>query len=257
MLFAIDVGNTNIVLGIYRGDELVASWRLATRKENTSDEYGVLIDNLFRQARIDPKDISAVILSSVVPPLVSTFIKLAKAHFHQEALVVGPGIKTGMPILYDNPREVGADRIVNTVAAFHKYGRALIVVDFGTATTFDLLSSRGEYLGGAIAPGIGISMDALFSRTAKLPRVEFRNPGSVVGKNTIHSMQSGIYFGYVGMVDAIVERMKAISEEGCVAVATGGLAPLIATESKSLDAVEENLTLDGLKIIYQMNIKSP
>ncbi len=253
MLLVIDIGNTNIVLGIYKGDKLTASWRLATIKGRTEDEYGILLGNLIGQVELSKNDINGVILACVVPPLISIFEKLSRKMFDIKAVVVGPGARTGMPILYDNPREVGADRIVNAIGAFAEHKGPLIIVDFGTATTFDVVSARGEYVGGAIAPGIGISMDALFSRTAKLPRVDFTHPQSVIGKTTVDSMQAGIYFGYVGLVDAVVSRIKKEIGEECFVLATGGLAPMIADESNAIDAVDEDITLKGLRILYELN----
>jgi type III pantothenate kinase len=255
MLFVVDVGNTNIVFGIYSGESLISSWRVATRKQNTADEYGILIAELFQHAELKMTDIKGVIVSCVVPPLVSTFTRLTQRYFGIEAINVGPGIKTGMPILYDNPKEVGADRIVNAVAGHYKYKKSLIIVDFGTATTFDAVSLKGEYLGGAIAPGINISMDALFLHAAKLPRVEFARPKSVIGKNTIHSIQAGIYYGYVGVVDGIVTRIKEELGTDPYVIGTGGLANLIAKDSKTLSEVDENLTLEGLRILYDLNTK--
>ncbi len=253
MLLVIDVGNTNTVIGVYDNEELVASWRAATRQEATADEYEILLRGFFRKPGIDPGSISGVIVSCVVPPLVATFSELSESLLGCKALIVEPGIKTGMPILYDNPKEVGADRIVNAVAAFNKHKGPLVVVDFGTATTFDAVSENGEYMGGAIAPGIGISMDALFVHAAKLPRVEFVQPKTVIGKNTTHSIQSGIFFGYVGLVDAVVTRLKNELGPKAKAVATGGFAELIARESCCIDEVDGALTLTGLRLIYAMN----
>ncbi len=253
MLFVIDVGNTNIVLGVYRGDELVESWRLGTKKGRTSDEYGILVRELLVASGLDPHQIDAIIMSAVVPPLESTIAEMAKKYFGIKPLVVGPGLKSGIPILYENPREVGADRIVNAVAALKRYGTSLIVVDFGTATTFDLITEKGEYGGGVIAPGIGISMEALFQRASKLPRVDLVRPEKIIARNTVNSIQAGIIYGYVGLVDGIVSRMREEIGTKAKVVATGGLAGLIAKESDSIDEVAENLTLDGLKIIYDAN----
>jgi len=253
MLLVIDVGNTNTVLGLYQGEELLRSWRVTTDKSRTVDEYAMLIHDLFRHAELDFCRIDDVIVSCVVPPMLTTVEGLCRDYFKRKPLVVGPGIKTGMPILYDNPREVGADRIVNAVAAFEKYKRNLIVVDFGTATTFDYVSAQGEYLGGAIAPGVGISFEALFQRASRLPRVEFSRPPQIIAKNTVHSMQAGIFYGYVGLVDGIVARMKQEAREEPLVVATGGLAGQIAPAAQSIDEVDSNLTLEGLRILYQRN----
>lgn len=253
MLLVIDVGNTNTVLGIYAGETLQRSWRITSDKRRTVDEYAMLIHNLFSVAEISFADVRDVIISCVVPPMLTTLEGLCRDYFKRRAIVVGPGVKTGMPILYDNPREVGADRIVNAVAAFEKYHCSLIVVDFGTATTFDYISLRGEYLGGAIAPGIGISAEALFERASKLPRVEFSAPPVAIARNTVNSIQAGLIYGYAGLVDGLVNRMKAESREEPLVVATGGLAPLIAPFSQTIAQVASDLTLDGLRIIYQRN----
>ncbi len=253
MLLVIDVGNSNTVLGVYREETLVRDWRIATDKDRTVDEYAMLVHNLFDLAEMRFDQLTAVIISCVVPPMLGSLELLCHKYFKLTPLVVGPGVKTGMPIQYDNPKEVGADRIVNAVAAFAKWQCGMIVVDFGTATTFDVISAAGEYQGGAIAPGVGISAEALFARASKLPRVEFSRPAQVVAKNTVSSMQAGIFYGYVGLVEGIVSRIHEEVGQPLKVVATGGLAAAIADASDMIDSVEPFLTLEGLRILYQRN----
>ncbi|MHB8772147.1 MAG: type III pantothenate kinase [Syntrophales bacterium] len=257
MLLVIDVGNTNTVLGMYAGEELIHDWRIRTVIDHTVDEYGALILNLLKNSEIGAQSVQSIIISCVVPPMLNILDPLCQKYFGIEPLIVGPGVKTGMPIFYDNPREVGADRIVNAVAAYEKYRREMIIVDFGTATTFDYISKKGEYMGGCIAPGIMISSEALFNRAAKLPRVELCTPRAAITKDTVSGMQAGIMYGYAGLVDGIVARMKSEIGEAAFVVATGGLANVVAREAKQIDVVDERLTLEGLRIIFQRNRPHP
>ncbi len=253
MLLALDVGNTNTVIGVFDGKALKVHWRLSTRREGTHDEYAMLIKGLFDFAGLPFERVSAVIMSSVVPPLQGPLEEMARQYFGVEPIVVGPGIKTGMPILYESPRDVGADRIVNAVAAFEAYGGPCIVVDFGTATTFDAVSARGEYIGGVICPGIGISSEALFQHAAKLPRVDIALPRGVIARNTVGSMQAGLYYGYLSLVEGVVARMRVELGGRAVTVATGGLAQLVLAESAAIDHVDPLLTLTGLRILFERN----
>jgi len=257
MLLAIDIGNTNIVLGVFEDDRLIQHWRLRTEKDATEDEFHLLINNLFTYQGLALGAITGTIISCVVPPMINIFDRLCEKYLHHEPVWVDPGTFTGMPIRYDNPKEVGADRIVNAVAAFHKYGTSLIVVDFGTATTFDCISEDGAYMGGAISPGIVISSEALFQKASKLPRVEiFVKPKEAIAKDTISSMNAGIIFGYAGLVDGIVKRIKKEMPSIPKVIATGALASLVAEVAESIDAVEPHLTLEGLRVIYA-NVKNP
>ncbi len=281
MLLALDVGNTNTVLGLYRLDDeqagaaaappdasegrgegvepavgdpmLAAHWRVSTHRTQTSDEYGVLFVNLFNMHGISVDQVKHIIISSVVPPVESTLRRVCEKYFNLKPLFVEPGIKTGMPVLVDNPTELGADRLVNAIAAFERYGGPCIVVDFGTATTFDVISAKGEYLGGAISPGLGISADALFSRAARLGRVDIKRPAKVIGTNTVTHLQSGLYYGYIGLVDGILERMIAELGEPARVISTGGLARTISGDSRYIAQIDDMLTLDGLRILFERN----
>ena len=256
MIFVFDVGNTNIVLGVYDQDELKHHWRIETNRNKTEDEYGMMIKDLFDHVNLSFGEIDGIIISSVVPPIMFSLERMCEKYFHVKPLIVGPGMKTGLNIKYENPREVGADRIVNAIAAIQEYGSPLIIVDFGTATTYCYINEHKQYMGGAIAPGIGISTEALYTRAAKLPRIEIVRPDDIIGKNTVAAMQAGILFGYVGQVEGIVQRMKAQSKERPTVIATGGLAPLIAKESTCIDVVEPFLTLKGLHLIYKRNMET-
>ncbi|MEE2786322.1 MAG: type III pantothenate kinase [Myxococcota bacterium] len=254
MLLAVDVGNTHTVIGMYVGENRIADWRITTRKERTADELGVLITNLFQShGAIGAPTVTRAIVSSVVPALTDTVVRMVRQLFDVRCRIVGPGLKTGMPIRYEDPREVGADRIVNAVSAYARHQSGLIIVDFGTATTFDVVSPKGEYLGGAICPGIGISSEALFHHAARLPRVEFARPSQVVGRNTVSSIQSGLVFGYVSMIEGMVKRIETEIDFPCSVGATGGLASNIARETEIIDWVDEWLTLDGLRVLSDLN----
>ena len=255
MLLVIDIGNSNIVMGTYEGKELRKHWRISTDRQKTGDEYGMLINDLFRYQGVSISDVSDIIISTVVPPLIVPIVKMCERYFKIHPLVVGPGIKTGIKLNYENPRAIGADRIVNAVGAFENYGGPLIVIDIGTATTFDVVAENGDFMGGVIAPGINASAESLFSSTAKLPRIELIPPKNVIGRNTISCMQSGIIYGYVGQIDAIVGRIRAEMGEDWHAkvIATGGLARMIYKESKTIDKIDHFLTLSGLRALYERN----
>jgi len=253
MIFVLDVGNTNTVLGVYEGDNLKYHWRIETSRSKTADEYGMIIKSLLEFEGLLFSDIKGVIISSVVPPIMFALERMCTRYFKLNPLVVGPGIKTGLNIKYDNPKEVGADRIVNAVAGIHYYGSPLIIVDFGTATTYCYINEEKQYLGGAIAPGITISTEALYTRAAKLPRIEITRPDEIIGKNTVSAMQAGILYGYVGQVEGIVTRMKEQSRDVPKVIATGGLASLISKESNVIDEVDSFLTLKGLHLLYCRN----
>ncbi len=254
MLLVFDIGNTQTVVGVFSGEELTVSWRLATDRQKTIDEYGILLKNLFRDINLEVSQIKAAVISSVVPPVTGLFEEMVAKYFRVDPLVVGPGIKTGLAFKYENPREVGADRVVNAVAAIKLYGPPLIVVDFGTATTFCAIAPNGEYQGGALAPGLIISSEALFQRTAKLPKIEIEKPKSIIGRNTIHAMQAGLFYGYLGLVEGIISRMKAEMNCNPRVIATGGFANLISVNTKMIDLIEPDLTLHGLRLINELNI---
>lgn len=256
MLLAMDIGNTNTVLGLFQDREIIQEWRIRTEVNTTVDEYGILLRSLFAASDIPMRSVDNVIISCVVPPVLNAVERFCNKYFNLAPFVVGPGIRTGMPIFYDNPKEVGADRIVNAVAAYEAIRGAAIVVDFGTATTFDYITDRGEYMGGVISPGIMISCEALFQKASKLPRVEiFARPLSILAKNTISSMNAGIVYGYAGLVEGIITRMKREVNAELTVIATGGLAALIATECPAIQEVDEYLTLKGLRIIFDRNRK--
>ncbi len=253
MLLVIDIGNSNIVMGTYEGKKLMKHWRVSTDRQKTGDEYGMLINDLFRFQGVHISDIQSIIISSVVPPLVVPMVKMCERYFHVQPLVVGPGIRTGIRLNYENPRAIGADRIVNVVGAYEQYGGPLIVIDIGTATTIDVVDEDGNFMGGVIAPGIGTSADALFNSTAKLPRIELVPPKNIICHNTIQGMQAGIIYGYVGQIDEIVRRIREEAGKEMRVVATGGLARMIANESRTIDKVDHFLTLSGLRVLYERN----
>ncbi len=253
MLLVVDIGNTNIALGLFEGDKLIQHWKIRTERDKTCDEYGIVLLNLLSLTHLDAESIMSVIISSVVPPLTPVFQELSQNLFKRKSLVVGPGLKTGLPILYDNPQEVGADRVVASVAAFAKYGGPAIVVDFGTATTFDAVSAKGEYLGGSIAPGIQIAAEALYLKTAKLPRIEIKKPQHAIGRTTVTSMQSGLYFGYIGLVSNIIKEFSKELGEDIKVVATGSFASEIYPDLELIEYLEPFLVLEGLRIIHDRN----
>lgn len=255
MLLVMDVGNTNVVIGIFEGEKLCHQWRISTSRNKTEDEYGTLITMFLQREGINVEDIEDVIISSVVPPIMYSLERMVHKYFNRKPLVVGPGVKTGLNIKVDNPKEVGADRIVNAVAAIAEYGTPLIIVDLGTATTFCVINEEGTYLSGAITPGIMISMEALYQNAAKLPKVEFAKPESVIGRNTVMAMQSGLYYGYIGLIDGLVNRMKQQLSKEPKVIVTGGLADYISKDSETIDLVDPDLTLKGLRIIYERNRK--
>lgn len=256
MLLVVDIGNTNVVFGVYQEQELRQTFRVATDRTRTADEYGVLLHNMFALRRIDPGQVRAAIIASVVPPLTDVLSDAVQKTLARDPLVVGPGLKTGISVLYENPRDVGADRICNAVAAFERVRGGVIVVDFGTATTFDCVSPKAEYLGGVIVPGVNVSLDALLGRAAKLPPIELAEPPRVIGRNTIHAIQSGVVHGYASLVDGLVEKLTAELDFDCVTLATGGLASIVCKHTKNVTTVDHDLTLEGLRILYERNKKS-
>ena len=253
MLLAADIGNTNISLGVFQAHELIATWRLRTDAHRLPDEFGALLTTLLAHRQISLSHIESIAVSSVVPPLVTTFEELGRQYFNTQPLIIGPGIRTGVRIVTDNPREVGADRICNAAAAHRLYGGSLIIIDFGTATTFDVVSSSGDYLGGAIAPGLEIAMEALFAQAAKLPSIELQFPRTAIGKNTVHAMQSGVLFGYLGLVEGIIKRLKDEIVGDPRVIATGGLSSIIGRQSNVIDILDRDITLQGLRIIHDLN----